>query len=388
MNLLTDPLITVDSGDMLSLPALFAASARGEVPGFRRLRAHQRTAWHMFRVQLAALALQAGGLSEPLVDAHAWAALLRALTPELGDDPWCLVVEDRTRPAFLQPPDPGGLKWEPVRTPDELDLLITARNHDLKRAVASTATADDCIFALVTLQTSEGYGGSGNYGIARMNGGSSSRPFLGLAPVGERTTPDPSAWWRRDVGVLLRNPSPFLTPGGPSLLWCLHWAETDILAAQDMDPWAIEVCRRIRLVKGGPLIVAQRAGSKAARTAAASFKGALGDAWAPLSLKGKEPVTLTLGEGRFDYRRMRDLFLSGNWDVPLAARIQDDEDASELVLIAEALSRGNSKTWGLKSRTIPLPRRARGLLRTGGKILADTAAEMIAGNLICRCSVA
>ena len=83
-------------------------------------------------------------------------------------------------------------------------MLITARNHDLKNAVAKNAEPEDWIYALVSLQTCEGYSGGGNYGIARMNGGSSSRPMLGLAPAREGDLSlDLSAWWRRDVERLL-----------------------------------------------------------------------------------------------------------------------------------------------------------------------------------------
>lgn len=143
MNLLTDPIFTTDPLGALSLPGVLAASARGEARGFARLRPHQRAAWHMFRVQLSALALRAGGRIEPPEDEETWQELLRALTQDLSDDPWRLVVEDRGRPAFLQPPDPGGLKWEPVLTPDALDLLITARNHDVKAAIAQDARPED-----------------------------------------------------------------------------------------------------------------------------------------------------------------------------------------------------------------------------------------------------
>ena len=70
-----------------------------------------------------------------------------------------------------------------VETPDALDLLITSRNHDLKQAVARRADPEEWIFALVSLQTGEGFGGAANYGIARMNGGSSSRAMMALAPA-------------------------------------------------------------------------------------------------------------------------------------------------------------------------------------------------------------
>lgn len=200
LNLLTDPLIQSDWG-LHSLPGLMAEMARGEVAGFPALRPYQRPAWHMFLVQLATLALDArerSDLPEAEVD---WGDALRALTPAHPDDaPWHLVVEDRAKPAFLQPPDPGGLKWSAVPTPDALDMLITARNHDLKARIAQEAAPQDWIFALVSVQTMEGFGGAGNYGIARMNGGSSSRVMLSLAPVADASSaPNPSHWWARDV---------------------------------------------------------------------------------------------------------------------------------------------------------------------------------------------
>lgn len=62
-------------------------------------------------------------------------------------------------PAFMQPPDPGGLKWTEVPTPDALDMLITSRNHDLTSQIAADAAPQDWILALVSLQTMEGFGG-------------------------------------------------------------------------------------------------------------------------------------------------------------------------------------------------------------------------------------
>ena len=181
MNLLTNRIISVSTVQRLSLPGLLAAMARGEVAGFTALRPHQRPAWHTFLVQLGALALWGAKREDLPSDATEWTDLLRGLTPNQQDDsPWRMVVDDDTRPAFLQPPVPAGLKWSPVPTPDALDLLITARNHDLKQTVARDVEAEDWLFALVSLQTSAGYDGAGNYGIARMNGGSSSRPMMGL----------------------------------------------------------------------------------------------------------------------------------------------------------------------------------------------------------------
>ena len=363
MNLLTHPVLTLTGGAKVSLPALFAAMARGEVQGFPAMRPHQRPAWHMFLVQLGALALWSAGRTTVSGEPADWVAMLRGLTPDHADDaPWCLVVEEPARPAFLQPPDPGGLAWSPLATPDALDLLITSRNHDLKQTIATEASAEDWVFALMSLQTSEGYGGRGNYGIARMNGGSSSRPMLGLAPANEGDTSlDSSGWWVRDVQRLLATvrEGGVGVVGGPALLWCLDWPEGRQLDVRDLDPWFIEVCRRVRLTRAPDTISAIQANSATSRTDAKAFKGNLGDPWAPVhKTEGK---SLTLSGGDFDYTRLCEILFSGNWSVPLLARHGSCENG-DMLLVAEALSRGNSKTEGFKSRVVPVPGRVVPLL--------------------------
>lgn len=363
MNLLTEPLIQTDQG-MQSLPGLLAAMARGEVASFPALRPHQRPAWHMFLVQLATLALSDAGAVTLPEDEESWCAALRGLTADFPDDaPWYLVVEDRSKPAFLQPPDPGGLKWNKVplpeeckvATPDALDMLITSRNHDLKREIAHEAAPQDWIFALVSLQTMEGFGGAGNYGVARMNGGSSSRAMVALAPAtGSGRVIDPSAWWQRDVKHLLSRRDGL---SGQALLWCRPWPEGQQLDLPRLDPLFIEVCRRVRLAEGDGALHAERTTSKAARIAAKEAKGMTQDPWAPVHLG--EAKTLTLGERDWTYGLLTELFYSGNWSVPVLARETPDESASAMGLVAEAFARGNSKTDGFKSRIIPVPKAVR-----------------------------
>ena len=316
----------------------------------------------MFLVQLAALALWKSAHDELPVSPDQWATTLRLLTPNHEDDaPWTLAVADRRKPAFLQPPVPNEpLKWSSVRTPDALDMLITSRNHDLKQEVAKRASAEDWIFALVSLQTAEGYGGAGNQGIARMNGGHSSRPMLGLAPAqAGDTSIDLSAWWARDVRRLLvarksGSANALGTVGGPALIWCLDWPERQELDLANLDPWFIEVCRRIRLAKDGGSIVGKRSTSKSPRIAAKAHKGNVGDPWAPVHRTGK---SLTLGGGDFDYSRLTELMFSGDWAIPLLAGPGADE-RGDMLIVAEALSRGNNKTEGFKSRIVPTPGRA------------------------------
>ena len=337
----------------------------------------------MFLVQLGALALWKGGLDRPPEDPSTWNELLRGLTVDYPDDePWKLVVESREKPAFMQPPDPGNLNWTKVPTPDALDLLITSRNHDVKKAVATLATAEDWVYALVSLQTCEGFGGRGNYGIARMNGGSSSRPMLSLAPTSEHDhSISPSKWWKRDTTRLLamRQDNSHVAvgkPGGPALLWCLDWQDSEQLDITELDPWFMEVCRRIRLTMGEGVIYAERSTSKDYRIQSKAYKGAVGDPWIPIqqSKKTSSAKSFTLSDRDFDYARLNELMFSGDWEVPALARPGLNEE-SDMLLVAEALSRGNSKTEGFKSRAIPIPGRVLPLLSS--KKVASIAQDQI-----------
>jgi CRISPR system Cascade subunit CasA len=354
-DLMHEPLIQTDRG-WHSLPGLLASMARGEVQGFPALRPHQRPAWHMFLVQLAVLALDKAGQHELPLAEEGWCAALRGLTAAFpGDAPWHLVGADRNLPAFLQPADPGGLKWSPVATPDALDMLITSRNHDIKREIARQAAPQDWIFALVSLQTMEGFGGAGNYGIARMNGGSSSRVMLGLAParVGSAQV-DPSAWWARDVARLLATRQ---GPEGKALLWPEPWPEGRELELAALDPLFIEICRRVRLVVQDGRILAERSTSKGPRVAGKEAKGNTGDPWAPLHVA--EGKSFTLGEQDWTHELLvRLLFKKDNreWHVPPLARSHTEEAREPMLLVAEAFSRGNSKTDGFKSRVVPVPK--------------------------------
>lgn len=366
-NLLTEAFITAAPLGKVTLPGTLAALSRDDVEDFPALRAHQGMFWHMFLVQLAALALHGAGETELPEDEETWRSLLRRLTRDYPDDePWCLVVDDWSRPAFMQAAVPEGVTLDShVPSPDALDLLITAKNHDLKQAVARRAEAEDWLFALVSLQTGEGYGGAGNHGIARMNGGSSSRPMLALAPLigsGERgMVPRPGTWFRRDVQVLRETRKDaldrvvidFTDSGGIGLTWLAPWPEGDQLRTCDLDIWFIEICRRVRLAAGSGPLLAFRGTSKAARTEAKHLNGALGDPWAPV--QKAENKSLTLGGGDFDYRRLTELLFSGDWVRPILAELAAaDAPGQTLAVVAMALSRGNSKTEGFKSRIVPL----------------------------------
>ena len=389
-NLLTDPLIHFRRpGGVVrqaSLPEVFAALMRDEVDAFPDLRAHQRHAWHAFLVQLGAMAVHRDGKSEPPYDPEEWHRIIRSLTSNdhPDDEPWQLVVDDITQPAFMQPPARSQDREKDYKsivvTPDELDMLITSKNHDLKASVAEQASFDDWIFALITLQTMEGFGGAGNYGISRMNGGLGNRSAFTLAPFGQ----GPGAHVRRDIIALLEyrpaileNNPHYPANGGAALLWNLPWDGTPAegLLLNRLDLFYIEVCRRIRLRSGDGRIFGIRTSSKAARIESKSLNGLTGDPWAPVDHRDKKgDKVLTLSAGGFHYKRVTDYLTSAEYGSPMLLRPTQSERQrfdEPMQLVARAMVRGQGKTEGYHERIIPVGHKLKSAMLLRNSSAAD-----------------
>ena len=383
-NIITERFVrtTVADGVLLvSLPEVFAALMKNEVETFPALRPHQRHAWHAFLVQLGAMAMHRAGLAEPPSDTAEWLRIIRALTLDdyPDDEPWQLVVDDITKPAFMQPPASSREREKDykstVTTPDELDMLVTSKNHDLKTAVATQAAPDEWLFALVTLQTMEGFSGARNYGISRMNGGLGSRPSFTLTP---------SERWgghiRRDIIALLEHCPTLLaefpmTEGGDRLLWTLPWngTSTETLPLNRLDPFYIEVCRRIRLRSvADAQLYGIRTGTKAARIAGKELKGRTGDPWVPVNTK-RDGLPLTLATGGFTYKRVIDYLTSEDWQWPALLRPLPAEQRSTkpMYLVARGMVRGQGKTEGYHERIIPLRPKTVGSAMTRRTVAVD-----------------
>ena len=370
-----------------SLPEVYVALMSDEVMAFPALRPHQRHAWHAFLVQLGAIAMHRDGLDTPPSGAGEWRRIIRALTPDWPDDePWQLVVDDITRPAFLQPPASSQEREKDfksaVATPDELDMLVTSKNHDLKSEVAEQAGKDDWIFALITLQTMEGFGGAGNYGISRMNGGLGNRSAFAFAPAGQ----SPGAHVRRDIEALLE----FLpaiqdehpgTGSGQPLLWTLPWDgnASEALTLNRLHPLYVEVCRRIRLkLDAASDLRAVRTSSKAARVEAKSLNGLTGDPWALVDHRDKKgDKVLTLPAGGFSYKRVAEFLTSADYGRPplLSPTEAERQSPEPLELVARAMVRGQGKTEGYHERRVPVRHRLKvAMMRRSGGELDDVAA--------------
>ncbi len=385
-NLLTEPLIRfrADGGkvETQSLPEVMDAMMEDRVESFTALRPHQRHAWHAFLVQLSAIAMHRAGRDDLPSNAAEWRGLIRSLTSNVwpDDEPWRLVVEDITKPAFMQPPatSPEGKQdyKSNVMTPDELDLLVTSKNHDLKSAVAREASLDDWLFALVTLQTMEGFGGAGNYGISRMNGGLGNRSSFSLAPLGN----SPGPHMRRDILALVESMSELLseaedaglgTRDGQALLWTLAWdGQAPDLSMGDLHPLYIEVCRRIRIQSVGSIVSAIRTTTKAARIDAKALNGRTGDPWALVDRKGGKLVTMAANP--FTYKRVADYLTSPDFEPPrLFREMRVEQDSGDRIqLMARTMVRGQGKTEGYYERVISVRQRLRAAIqrRSGDEV--------------------
>ncbi len=386
-SLLDEPLISarlVDGGQPVqySLPGLFVALAHDEVRDFPALRPHQRHPWHAFLVQLAAMALHHAEQAQPFETEQEWKDALLELTPEHPDgEAWCLIAP-YDKPAFMQAPVPAGKisEWKnTLHAPDELDMLVTSKNHDLKAARMRQVDLDDWVMALISLQTQEGFLGAGNYGISRMNGGFAGRVAIGVVPDGHWGTR-----WQRDVAALLTHRNEIVeTMGlqntdGIGLVWQKAWDGESSLAFFSLDPFYIEVCRRVRLIRSdsGQSIGAVATGSKVARIEAKERNGITGDPWAPIDTAAGK--ALTIGSDGFHYRLSAEL-LFGNKFRSTITQVPDIADGEAgIVVLAQGVTRGQGKTEGYHERRIPISPKVRNMLRQKQTdLLAQVAGERV-----------
>ncbi len=352
----------------LSLPQVLARLSLGHDLVFISLRPHQAPAWHAFLVQLGYLALEADeSFSVPETDT-AWAAKLRQLTQDFRDDsPWFLINSDWQLPAFMQAPVPFGRESDFKRrdsSSQAIDVLVTSRNHDEKTAKLklSDRSLDCLIYALISLQGWTKQDGQGRYFSMRINGGYASRPqfrlsfergsgheFLrDLRALDEGSSRDLEV--ASKVGFGTADHKPY------SLLWTVPWGDAQ-LSIQDIHPYCLEVCRRVRLVVVGGNLLLHGATSNANRVAAEDFKGCVFDPWTPVELT-EPPKALNAQPNTLHYARLQEILFDGTKTrLPLLARPTESERRMNLpaTLIARALVGGNGRTNGYVQKELPIP---------------------------------
>ena len=381
MNLLTDPLIPVTTGDgrtLLSLPGLLAALGDDTVLRLDGLQRHQEDAFHVFLCYLAGAVLaREEGAWDPVRGEEFWRERLRGLSGEAGDDAWALVVDDPARPAFMQPPVPGAEhgRLKPVATtPDELDLLPTAKNHDVKQARAGRAEPWEWLFALISLQTMSGFFGRGNYGISRMNGGFGNRSVVEV--LRHRR---PAGRWRDAVRRLEGHRRDVLAgewgyrPDGLVLVWLRPWDGKAALALSELDPFYLEICRRVRLRGGQQIEGAVGLPSGSSRIHTGELKGVVGDAWLPVDLSdSREIKALTVSPRGLTADLLRRLVF-GDAIRRTALQEAPPDWQGDVWLSASVLVRGQGTTDGFHERLLPIPPHVRKRLFRPGSAASSLA---------------
>lgn len=365
-----------------TLPGLFVALGKDEIRDFPALRPHQRHPWHAFLVQLAAIAMHRAETTEPFASETTWRDALLALTPEDPDGAaWCL-VSPPDRPGFMQAPSAETTLsgWQTRVSPDRLDMLITSKNHDVKAVRMVNCEPDDWLMSLISLQTQEGRLGAPKAGwceISRMNKGFGSRTGIGVVPEGH--------WgrrWRRDVSTALEHRNETielfgLCDKGLALLWVIPWDGTKSLSFTALDPFYIEVCRRVRLTIEHERLIAYVIGTSTPRIQAKQLCGQTGDAWTSIKVNGEK--ALTLSNKGFDYKLASELvFGAGTYRQPIAQTLREDDGSEGIVILAQGVTRGQGKTEGYHERSIPISPTARKMLiRHQTDRLAAIASERV-----------
>lgn len=354
-DLLVEPILSWRDGrrrrGKTTLPGLLARLASGELADFPRVRTHQLDPWCMFLTQLAAIALHRARQSDPRISEDQWCQLLLALT-DGAHEPWTLVVGDLSKPAFFQPPVPSGTiaGWKTSGSPDDIDVLATAKNHDVKAGLMHADEPEAWVYALCTLQTMQGYPGRGYNRVARMNGGYGNRPRVGLA-----ADQSLSSRFLRDVVVLLDAWPILLHRGysdkGVALVWTEAWDGRTSLAMHELAPHFIEVCWRTRCRADGVRLSCLYTTTQARRCLPEIETGDVGDPWIPVERATHK--ALTVGPNGLDYRLLTRLLFEGDFE-PAAAQEPRIADGDPVLFIASALARGQGKTEGLHERALVL----------------------------------
>jgi CRISPR system Cascade subunit CasA len=161
--------------------------------------------------------------------------------------------------------------------------------------------------------------------------------------------------------TLLQQPYPY-SQNGKVLLWIYPWDGTGTLALSSLDPFFIEIARRVRLRVNAEGIQAYTSGSAAHFIAADQLAGNLGDAWIPITQRTNG--ALTVPESGLTSELLRNLIFGEGYTQ--AAMQHADSSAAGGWFSASVLVRGQGKTDGFHSATIRIPARPRVALFGGG----------------------
>ena len=154
----------------------------------------------------------------------------------------------------------------------------------------------------------------------------------------------------------------FREENGYALLWLEPWDGSGSLDLRVLDPYFIEVCRRVRLRERGSSIIAVTAGSRAPRIAAKAANGDVGDFWTPVNRESGKALSLSPATLRYD--RLVKLIYEKDFRHPPAMKV-DSSKQGRWRLVARGVAGGQGKTEGYHERSdvVFRPRTVRALFR-------------------------
>ena len=384
-NLLDERLLhyrRTDTGQRVSttLPELFVAMTQDHVRDFPALRTHQRHPWHAFLVQLAAIAMHRSDREKPFETAIEWRAALLAISPDHADGAGWWLVSPVNKPAFMQAPVFIGLdsKWENKSAPDEIDVIKASKNHDLKAQRMTRTTPEDWIFSIVSLQT-QSPSDSGSYKeSSRMDGGWGRRPGVGIIPPGGY-----GSRWLRDLKILLAERQHIAERHGFNLkgiaiAWLLPWdgSAASAFSISELDPFYIEISRRIRLTCEAGVLSAKTTTTPNARIQ--SIGGGLtGDIWSPIDEDKDGRKVFTARPYGFGYRTAVNLLVPSKIEFSPAMKPQRFDPVVGLKLNMESIAWGPKNTnAGYHKREITVGKKLAVMLASANKAEIDEVAAI------------
>ncbi|HYD53942.1 MAG TPA: hypothetical protein VEA99_14995 [Gemmatimonadaceae bacterium] len=175
--------------------------------------------------------------------------------------------------------------------------------------------------------------------------------------------------------------------GGIGLVWLEPWDGATSLPLEKLDPYYVEICRRVRLgVRDGDTLYALTKPSERSVSRVDSDQmpgGRTGDPWVPLAVEKGIRVAYTAPKRPFRYDRLVSLIFPLSTDAHAAtpARLQvprQADDAGALRIVARVLVRDRMKTgtFGYHERHVAVTKSMRRML--GLNQVSDYAAHVAA----------
>lgn len=362
MNLLTDPLLRVETSDGLermTLPSLLAALGEDRVEALTGIQRHQEEAFHVFLCSLAAAILVRRGDSDPQQDEAYWRNGLRGLAGVAGDDAWTLVVEDLSKPAFMQPPCSGIVFSKTSGCPDAFDTTEIAKNHDLKLARGESTELDLWVYVLVSSNMNAAYSKGGRDGFYFATP-KAKKNRVGRVYVRPTIAGKLGRQWFFDVSCLLTYRTSLLdkaygySADGIVLTWTWRWKAKSQLQFHDLDPFFLGTARQHRLFVVDGEVEGRLAPSvEPLIYCPPSLVGNIGDAYVPIDASDDSAISISDRGWRADL--LRTIVFEESIQSPLL-QIAKTTAMDGLLLRCSSIARSRRGTEGYHFRELSIPK--------------------------------